>query len=39
MSFDAFAHKFLAGFGYAIGVAGAKWICTLLPLRGFNLLF
>ena len=37
--FDSFTQRFLVGFGYAIGVAAAKWFCTIIPVRGFNLFF
>ena len=41
MNFDyhGFSQKFLTAFAYAIGVAAAKWICTIVPIRGFNLFF
>jgi hypothetical protein len=37
--FNGFSHRFMAGFGYAIGIAAAKWLCGMLPIHGFNLNF
>ena len=36
---QGFGHKVMTGFGYALGIAVAKWICSFIPLSGFNLRF
>ena len=37
--FRGLSQKFLTAFAYALGIAAAKWFCTIIPIRGFNLFF
>ena len=37
--FRAMSQKIITALAYGLGVAAAKWLCTIVPLRGFNLNF
>lgn len=39
IDFRSIGDKALTAFAFALGVAAAKWVCTLVTIRGFNLNF